>query len=252
VEKIDGRTAFVTGAASGIGLAVAEALIAQGARVVLADRDATSLERECSRLGSLTLAQTLDVTDRSGWQEAKRSAEQTFGPVEILVNNAGIAPDYTELADTSAEHFDQMVAISLTGVFNGISTFGAAMRTLGEGHIVNTASIVGLLGPARRGSYVAAKSGVIGLSEVLRAEMEPYQVGVSVLCPGRVRTNLFSQNQPAHRAADHGIDPRLVAEQVIGAIRNNELYILTHQELKHLVADRMARLLAAFDRTPEH
>jgi NAD(P)-dependent dehydrogenase (short-subunit alcohol dehydrogenase family) len=252
VERIDGRTAFVTGAASGIGLAITEALIADGARVVMADQDAISLERECPRFGRLALAQRLDVTDRSSWQEAKRSTENTFGPVEILVNNAGVAPDYTDLADMSAEHFDRMVAVSLTGVFNGISTFGATMRTLGEGHIVNTSSIVGLLGPARRGAYVAAKSGVVGLSEVLRAEMEPYRIGVSVLCPGRVRTNLFSQNQPAHRTADDGIDPHLVAMQVVGAIRKNELYVITHRELKRLVAERMGRLLEAFDRAPAH
>lgn len=248
MERIKGRTAFVTGAASGIGLAIAESLLDAGARVVLADRDDAALERECARLGSSALEQHLDVTDRAGWMDAKRATEAAFGPVEILVNNAGVAPDWSDLADMPVEHFDRLVAIMLTGVFNGVWAFGGRLRELGEGHIVNMASMVGLIGLPRQGAYVAAKAGVVGLSETLRAEMAPYGIGVSVVCPARVRSNLLSGSVPADRAADDGMDPRLVASRIIDAIRDDELYVITHAEHRSYVADRSARLLAAFDR----
>jgi NAD(P)-dependent dehydrogenase (short-subunit alcohol dehydrogenase family) len=248
VQRLERRTALVTGAASGIGLAIAEALVAEGAEVVLTDWDAVSLERECSRLGARTLAYRLDVTDRGAWKEVRRVAEAAFGPVEILVNNAGVAPDWNDLADMPVEHFDTLIAIMLTGVFNGIHTFGAAMRDLGEGHIVNMASLIGLAPGPKQGAYVAAKSGVIGLSEVLRAEMEPYGVGVSVVCPARVRTNLLVGSNPPHRSANDGLDPALVATSVLHAIRDNELYVITNGEHKAIVEQRTDELLGAFDR----
>jgi NAD(P)-dependent dehydrogenase (short-subunit alcohol dehydrogenase family) len=248
MERIEGRTALVTGAASGIGLSIATALADEGARVVFADRDDAALKRACARLGNSARPHQLDVTDRPGWQRAKRFAEDTFGPVEILVNNAGVGPDWLELADMPAEHFDRLVGIMLTGVFNGIHTFGSAIRSVGEGHIVNTASMVALTPMSWQGAYVAAKCGVVGLSEVLRAEMEPYGVGVSVLCPARVRTNLLLGTEPPHRAMNDGMDPGRVADHVLDGIRRNEFYIITHPEHGGFVKDRAAALLDAFER----
>jgi NAD(P)-dependent dehydrogenase (short-subunit alcohol dehydrogenase family) len=250
VERIDGRTAFVTGAGSGIGLAISEALLTEGASVVLAGRTAATLERECSRLGPRALAQPLDVTDRSSWREARRVVEERFGPVEILVNNAGVGPDLHELADMPVEHFDTLVATMLTGVFSGIHTFGAGMRDGGAGHIVNVSSMVGLIGPARQGAYVATKFGVVGLSEALRAEMEPYGVGVSVVCPGAVRSDLVVGDQTANSKFGRAVDPDVVAGCIIDAIRADELYVITHPEYKSLIAGREARILDAFDRAP--
>jgi len=257
MEKIEGRTAFVTGGASGIGLAIAEALIGAGARVVIADWNPTSLQRETARLGTVALAQQLDVRDRDGWQDARHAAEEAFGPVEILVNNAGVGPDLTELADMVPENFERLVSIKLIGTFNGIHTFGAAMRDRGEGHIVNTASMAGLVATARLGAYTASKFAVVGMTEVLRAEMEPHGVGVSVLCPGLVRTNLGSDNAPSGRpidlppGVDAGIDPALVGAQVVEAIRADELYIITHGERGPMVAERAARIQRAFDAAPK-
>jgi NAD(P)-dependent dehydrogenase (short-subunit alcohol dehydrogenase family) len=278
MERIEGRTALVTGGASGIGLGIAGALVAAGARVVLVDWDPEPLEREAARLGDAALGHQLDVTDRAGWREAQRVAESSFGPVEILVNNAGIAPAGTELVDMSPEYFDRLVAIKLTGTFNGIRTIGPGMRERGEGHIVNTASMAGLIASARLGEYTASKFAVVGLSEVLRAEMEAYGVGVSVLCPGLVRTNLGSSNWPdragrpdsAGRSGtadssgreagsqitdgpsglEGGIDPALVGDQVVDAIRNNDLYVITHGEYGGVVAERAARLQQAFEAAP--
>ncbi len=248
MDRIEGRTALVTGAASGIGLSIATALVTEGARVILADQDDAALSRACAALCHAARPCQLDVTDRSGWERAKRFAEDTFGPVEILVNNAGVGPDWHELADMPADHFDRLVGIMLTGVFNGIHAFGSAIRSLGEGHILNTASMVALAPMAQQGAYVAAKCGVVGLSEVLRAEMEPYGVGVSVLCPARVRTNLLSGNEPPHRTMNGGMDPALVADYVINGIRSNEFYIITHPEYGGLVKDRADTLLDSFER----
>jgi NAD(P)-dependent dehydrogenase (short-subunit alcohol dehydrogenase family) len=246
VERIEGRIAFVTGGASGIGLAITEALLAGGARVVIADWSPERLEAESARLGPSVLAHQLDVRDRAGWQRAKQVAEEAFGPVEILVNNAGVAPDQNDLVDMPPEHFDLLVGIMLVGMFNGVHTFGAGMRDRGDGHIVNTASMAGLMASARLGAYTSAKFGAVGLSEVLRAEMESHGVGVSVLCPGLVRTNLGGGGG----AMDAGIDPSLVGAQVVEAIRRNELYIITHGEYGAVVADRAARIQKAFNEGP--
>jgi NAD(P)-dependent dehydrogenase (short-subunit alcohol dehydrogenase family) len=257
VEIIEGRTAFVTGGASGIGLAIVEALVAEGARVVMADWNAEAVDREARRIGGAVVAQQLDVTDRAGWAAAKVRAEAAFGPVEILVNNAGIGPDLNELADMPPDSFDRLVGIKLTGTFNGITTFAADMRARGEGHIVNTASMAGLMASARLGAYTASKFAVVGLSEVLRAEMEPHGVGVSVLCPGMVRTNLAANTPASQRPAgmpsgmEAGIDPALVGTDVIAAIRANRLYIITHGEYGTFVAERAARLQRAFTDAPD-
>ena len=177
----------------------------------------------------------------------------------------------------SPEHFDRLVAIKLHGTFNGIRTIGPGMRERGEGHIVNTASMAGLIASARLGEYTASKFAVVGLSEVLRAEMEAYGVGVSVLCPGLVRTNLGSHRSDSVGRTDGagrsgtaessggpaggqtpggpsglegGIDPALVGDQVVDAIRNNHLYVITHGEYGGVVAERAARLHRAFEAAP--
>ncbi len=257
MDRIEGRTALVTGAASGIGAAVAESLLAAGARVVLADRDEAALKRESARLGDGTLAQLLDVTDRDGWREAKRAAEDAFGPVEILVNNAGIGHDLLELADLPPEVFDRQMAVMPTGTFNGIHTFAAGMRERGEGHIVNTASMLGLVPNARFGAYCAAKFAVVGLTEALHQEMEPHGVGVSLLCPGLVRTNFGNTRDRGMSSADRsaggpGIDPSLVGAQVVDAIRENRFYVPTHAKFGPVVAARAARLEEAFATAPRH
>ncbi|UGQ11744.1 SDR family oxidoreductase [Yinghuangia sp. ASG 101] len=258
METIEGRTAFVTGAASGIGLAVAASLLGAGARVVVADRDRDALKRAADHLGATALAVHLDVTDRDGWHDAKRTAEEAFGPVDILVNNAGIAHDLVELADLSPEVFDRQMAVMPTGTFNGVHTFAGGMRDRGAGHIVNTASMLGLVANARFGAYSAAKFAVVGLTEALRAEMEPHGVGVSLLCPGLVRTNFGKNGDRGMSSADKtssvgaGIDPALVGAQVRDAIRENRPYVMTHAEFGPTVARRSARLQSAFATAPHH
>ncbi|MDB5446866.1 MAG: family oxidoreductase [Phenylobacterium sp.] len=266
MERIEGRTAFITGAAGGIGLAVAEALLAAGARVVIADRDEPELIRQAQRLGPNAAAFVLDVTDRDRWAEARRFVEARLGPLDILVNNAGIGPDLQPLADMAPATFDLLTAIKLNGTFNGVHTFAAGLRERGEGHIVNTASMAGLTASARLGAYTTAMFGIVGLSEVLRAEMEPHGVGVSVLCPGRVLTRLGETTQaitgaarPAQPAGGgasvspsrSALEPAVVGEAVLEAIRANRLYIVTHGEYRDLVDQRCRRVVSAFDGVPQ-
>ncbi|MDO7842220.1 SDR family oxidoreductase [Sphingomonas immobilis] len=258
MEKIDGRTAFVTGGASGIGLAIAQALVDEGARVMIADIDGPALDAAVAALGSDAAGVRLDVRDRAEWAAAKIALESRFGPVDILVNNAGIGPDGHTLADMDPVAFDRVIAIKLTGTFNGIATFAAGMRERGDGHIVNTASMAGLIASAKLGAYTASKFAVVGLSEVLRAEMARHGVGVSVLCPGLIRTNLGATTiaagsdrvTPRTPSTDQGIDPAIVGALVVDGIRANAMHIVTHGDYQAHVAERMARVVAAFDGVP--
>lgn len=243
---IAGKTAFVTGAASGIGLAIARSLVAHGAQVAMADMAPAALTREAATLGDAAMPLTLDVTDRAGWAAAKTAVEGRFGGVSILVNNAGIGPDLYPVDAICEADFDRLIAVKLTGTYNGIRTFVPAMRTAGAGHVVNTASMAGLIASARLGAYTASKFAVVGLSEVLRAELADDGIGVSVLCPGLVSTNLGARSGREPMAG--GMDPAIVGEMVIDGIRENHMHILTHAEYCGIVEQRMQRLLAAFDR----
>jgi len=154
--------------------------------------------------------------------------------------------------------------VNLKGVVNGLLAFLPRMRDAGKGgHIVNTASLAGLIAPPGMGGYVTTKFAVVGLSETLKQDLEPHGIGVSVLCPGFVSTNIHnsgrnrqtrfgeSRNNPELQAivkdlVESGIDPAIVGERVVHAVRNNEFYIFTHPEAREAVEERMKRILAAF------
>lgn len=230
---------------------MARALFAEGAWVTIADYDAESLQSVSDEFHCVSL----DVRNREQWVAARAAAETAHGPVSILCNNAGIGPHVAELADTDPEIFDRMIAIKLTGTFNGIHTFAPDMRTRGEGHVVNTASMAGLEINAKLGAYTASKFGVVGLTEVLRKEMAPYNVGVSVLCPGMVSTALPASTAKADglvppQKAMQGIDPARVALRVVQGIKGNWPYILTHGERQMAVAARHSAIDTAFVQTP--
>lgn len=249
------RHAFITGGASGIGLALGEALAACGVSVTLADANATTLERALLAHGDKVRRVLLDVRDRDGWARARADAEAAFGPVDLLFNNAGIAPDGDQLADMDPASFDRVIAINLTGVFNGVSAFGKAMREGGRGHICNTASMAGMVAEhPGLGSYAASKFAVVAMSEVLRTEMAPHGVGVSVLCPGMVATDLPNNTMAVGGSVrggdnvllDYGIAPSAVAELVLAKIAENEQYIFTHPERWEAVNGRFAAIREAF------
>lgn len=243
------RVTFVTGAASGIGLAIAQALLAEGCKVALADWDLPALEAAVSCLGDGAMAIHLDVTDREGWTNAKDMVEARFGPVSILVNNAGIGPDGLTIDAIEPACFDRIVAIKLTGTYNGVRCFVPTMRRLGSGHIVNTASMAGLIASAKLGAYTASKFAVVGMSEVMHAELARDGIGVSVLCPGLIATNLGANTEKAgnKRIASQrsavGMPPAAVGQLVIDGICNNQLHIVAHSEYRDLVQQRMTKVL---------
>ena len=211
-----------------------------------------------ARTGGRIAGIRLDVRDREGWARARAEAEARFGPVDILVNNAGLSPDGTAIADMSPEAWERHIGINLTGVFNGISIFGPAIRAGGRGHIVNTASMAGIapmFEHAGLGPYAAMKSAVVVLSEALRTEMAPHGVGVSVLCPGMVATNLNESSRklsglpPTGEVSilqQRGIPAAEVGEIVAAAIEANDLYIVTHKDRLPYVDARQSAIRAAF------
>lgn len=252
---IAGSIAFVTGGASGIGLSIASALAREGARVAIADISADWLEEAVTRLGGDTIGICLDVTDRAGWAAARAEVEARLGPVDILVNNAGIGPDFKSLADTDPAVFDRLLAIKLGGSFNGIHTFVPGMRERRRGHVVNTASMAGLMTIPNLGPYTTAKFGLVGMSEVLATELAEYGVGVSVLCPGLFATRLRETTGRAGivpvaplQSTGDGEDPARVGDLVVDGIRGNHLHIITHGDRDGPVRERSDKVLAAFAR----
>ena len=250
-----GQHAFITGGASGLGLGIADALARLGVRITIADANDEALGEVLGSRGEGWRGVVLDVRDRAGWARARAEAEAAFGPVDLLVNNAGIAPNGQSFADMDPDSFDRIIAINLTGVFNGVNAFAAAMRERGRGHIVNTASMAGLAtSVAGTGAYSAAKFGVVSISETLRGELADSGVGVSVLCPGYVQTNL-SQNTARlggdSRGGGRAMPPSDISQDdvgaiVIAAVEEGSFYIITHPHNSGGVEKRLRELAAAF------
>jgi len=256
MDRLTGRVAFITGAASGIGLALAEALLAEGAKVALADIDGGRLEAEAARLGSDCMPIVLDVTDRPAWADARRRVEARFGPVDLLCNCAGIGGDGHPLASMADTSFDRVMAINVTGAFNGIAAFVGPMAQRGLGHVVNIASMAGLLPTPTLGAYAASKFALVGLSETLREEVRGRGVGVTIVCPGRVMTRIDettramgSDRPPAATiAALRGMAASEVASLTVAAILADEPLVITHPEYREVIAARSQSLAEAVDR----
>lgn len=252
-----GQHAFVTGGASGLGLGIVEAMLRRGLRVTVADIDAPALDRVIAERGAMVRGVVLDTRDRDGWVRAKAEAEAAFGPVDVLVNNAGIAPNGRQFADMDPESFDRILAINLVGIANGVFTFAADMRGRGRGHIVNTSSQAGLTASVPGvGAYAVAKFGVTALTEGLRQEMAPHGVGVSLLCPGYVATNLAETTRKVGGDLREGggpmppsdITPDDVGEMVAAGIEGDEACIVTHTRVWRSVEARFDVIRQACER----
>jgi NAD(P)-dependent dehydrogenase (short-subunit alcohol dehydrogenase family) len=250
------RHAFISGGASGLGLGMADALLGHGIPVTIADIDAEALSAVTAARGNSIRGQLLDVRNREAWTRAKSEAEAAFGPVDILCCNAGISPNGREFADMTPESFDIILAINLGGVANGIFAFAADMRERGRGHIVVTSSQAGLITTVSGvGAYSVAKFGVTAIGEQLRREMAPHGVGVSVLCPGFVQTNLsvntvkiggdvrkYSEYMP-----EATISAAEVGAMVAEGIAQDAPYIVTHKDVWRGVEKRMDGIKQACD-----
>jgi NAD(P)-dependent dehydrogenase (short-subunit alcohol dehydrogenase family) len=271
MQDLTGKNAFITGGASGIGFAMAQAFLNEGMNVAIADVDAEALARAKTALSgsnARVLAVQLDVTDRTRYEEVARRVEVELGNIHVLCNNAGVYRGGSLDAVTYAD-WDWVMGVNVGGVVNGLQTWVARMERHGEGgHVVNTASMAGVTTSPGLGVYNASKFAVVGLSEALRKDLEPKGIGVSVLCPGMVRTRILEseRTRPAQfdvteqraeaAAAAHsglmnlamntGIDPAEVADLVVRGIKNNEFYLFPHPEMKEAAQQRVNELLAAF------
>ena len=268
MDRIDGKTAFITGGARGIGLGIARAFARAGAKLALADIDQASLAAAKSELSDITPVETflLDVRDRATYARVAVETESRLGAVSILCNNAGVAGSQ-HVTRLTYEYWDWVIGINLNGVINGIQTFLPRMlKGGGGGHIVNTASGAGLAATSAGLLYTTSKFAVVGLSESLRIELEPFKIGVSVLCPGPVNTKIISNSRdtqpPTQVTAEEakvfetaltqvsaflaaGADPDDVGEMVLAAVKANQLYIHTDRMMAPLIEARARMLLDA-------
>jgi NAD(P)-dependent dehydrogenase (short-subunit alcohol dehydrogenase family) len=267
MDRIEGRTAFITGGARGIGLGMARAFAGAGAKLALADVDDEALATARAELKSITAVQTvrLDVRDRRTYARIADEIEATLGPVSILCNNAGVAGG-APVNKLTFDLWDWVMGINVNGVINGMQIFIPRMIEGGGGHIVNTASGAGLA-VSSGAMYTTSKFAVVGLSEAMRRELEPFGIGVSVLCPGPVRTNILANTRAqeparedvtpeerqregellalADRILQAGTPPDDVGRMVLAAVKENRLYIHTDRIMESLIVQRTRELLDA-------
>lgn len=236
------KVAFITGGSSGIGLGIARAFADAGMKVIITYRTREHLNdamKYLSSAGSRVHAISVDVTDRPGMEKAAEESTKVFGRVHVLVNNAGVQ-NPAPLGATAYDEWDRLMAVNLGGVFNGTRAFLPRIKEHGEGgQIVTTSSVLGLFTVgAGYAAYCASKFAVVAMMEALRAELAETNIGVSLVCPGVVKSNLEEglKNSPI------ASDPLEIGQLVLRGIRNNDLYILTHPEFEPLIRQRSEAL----------
>lgn len=270
MQNLSGKTAIVTGGASGIGLGISRALLAAGMNVAVGDVQADALEAAAATLGppERVLLSQLDVTDREAYREFADVVEHRFGDIHLLANNAGVVVS-GPVEQASYSDWDWVIDVNLRGTVNGLVTVLPRILAHGlGGHILNTASTSGLLPHPGATIYITTKSALIGMSEAMRAELEPKGVAVSVLCPGPVQSRISesARNRPSRDADnDNPADQRgspggqlpdwmmsadAVGEQVRSGIERDLLYIFTHSEHREGLEERAAAILAALPDSP--
>ena len=270
MTDVQGRIAFITGGGNGIGLGIARALARAGASVALADIDSEALARARAELEPISSVATydFDVRDRDAFAAAADAVEKELGPVSLLVNNAGVAGAFPADKLTYAL-WDWAIGTNLGGVINGIRTFLPRMSERGEGgHIVNTASGAGLAGTSSGVLYCTAKFGVVGLSESMGPELAASGIGVTLLCPGPVNTDIVERSARAapleglelteeeerqrleriasvKAALSEAVSPDEVGEMVLSAILEDRFYVHTDRIMAERVAARTQAILDA-------
>ena len=275
MEDFQGKTAFVTGGASGIGLALGRAFADAGANIMLADIEEEALDgalAEFSGHGDRVRGAHCDVADGNAVEAAARAAIDAFGKVHVVCNNAGVGTG-GPMETVGEAAWRWIIGVNLMGVVHGVRAFVPHMKQHGEpAHIVNTASMLGMTGAARLGPYCTTKFAVVGLTETLAQELAETNIGVSVLCPGWVRTRITdsARNRPAdipevppsaeqeeqrrqvRQLVDGGLDPGVVADRVLEGIRAGDLHIFTDTGFRPMVGERFAGILSAFEAAPSH
>ena len=265
MQELNGRIGVVTGGASGIGKAIAQAMVAEGMQVLISDIEADRLDATAREIGAVGIPANVSKADEM--EALARAAVERFGTVHVLCNNAGIGP-MAPLADLTLGDWRWMIDVNLWGVINGLDAFLPVLRGNAEGgHIVNTASMAGLMPVPGLVPYCTSKYAIVGLSEAVREELaiEGGKIGVSVLCPGPVRSNLgrSTRNRPAELAgglADVDLENTVqfegqaidwlsaedTAALVIRAIKTDEFYVITHPAMFDQVEERHRAIEQAF------
>ncbi|RYM09931.1 SDR family NAD(P)-dependent oxidoreductase [Sphingobium cupriresistens] len=267
----EGRTAFVTGGANGIGLGLVRALLAQGCKVAIADIREDALAAAIKTLDNQSvIAVQLDVASRAGFARSADRAEAALGPVSLVFNNAGINLFQT-IDESSYDDWDWVMGVNLHGVINGVMTFAPRMKALGQGgHIVNTASMASFLCGGAPGIYNTTKFAVRGMSESLRYSLAPHGIGVSVLCPGLVKSHIYASDEvrpsalsggakPVDSAAvgrleqlhQFGMEPDVIAARTLEAVRENRFHIFPHPEFRDELATVFEEILGDFRDYPQ-
>ena len=271
MQDVQNRVAVVTGAASGIGLGIVRALTGAGVHVGLLDIEEQALADARAGFDSANVevqSFVCDVSDRQQVREVAAAVRDHYGRVDIVCNNAGVAAG-GPIDETSEDDWDWVLGVNLGGVVNGMRAYAPIIKAGGRGgHIVNTASILGLWTGPRWSIYAASKYAVVAVSESARADLAPHDIGVSALCPGMIHTRIVrsERNRPAtftehssgmaegagreameQRFATEGLDPNIVGEQVLDGIRKNKPFIFTHAALAEGIRQRTERILECFD-----
>jgi NAD(P)-dependent dehydrogenase (short-subunit alcohol dehydrogenase family) len=265
MRDLSGKTAFITGGASGVGLGIAKAFSAAGIRVVIADIRQDHLDAAMKSFSSEGVHPIrLDVTDRKAMLEAADEAERVFGRVHIVCNNAGVNL-FNDIGTASYDDWDWILGVNLGGVVNGVQTFVPRIKAHGEGgHIVNTASMASFIASGIAGIYCTSKFAVRGLTESLRWSLAPHRIGVSVLCPGLVQSAIHESEKirPAALSAKavesdpqflerlaqmhrFGMTPEEIGSKVLRAVQRNDFYVFSHSEFKDELRATFDEVLAA-------
>ena len=261
-----GRTAFITGGANGIGLGLARALLAEGARVAIIDIRQDSIDKALETLDNQeAIGIRLDVAARADFPRVADEVEARLGPVSLLFNNAGINLFQT-IDESSFDDWDWLLGVNFHGVVNGVMTFAPRMKARGAGgYIVNTASMASFLAGGAPGIYNTTKFAVRGLTESLRYSLAPHGIGVSVLCPGLVKSYIYASDdirpdalkgemkpvdseniarlQQVHQV---GMEPDVIAARVLDGMRENRAHIFPHPEFRDELAGIFEETLADF------
>ena len=274
MEHLSAKVAVITGGASGIGFATARRLASQGVRLVLADIEASALDRAVTELaatGAAVEGVVCDVGDLKAVQHLADTAFEKMGAVHIVFHNAGVAVG-GPITEMQHSDWEWTMRVNLWGPIHGVEAFTQRMIAQGQGgHILFTASFAGLVPNVGLGPYCVSKYGVVALAEVLRRELRAHDIGVSVLCPMRVATNIghSERNRPDELGGPEASPPVLdqgednqnlagrvlnvedVAAQVVDAIIANRLYILPHEESRTPIRRRFERIDQTFEERRE-
>src|SRR5262245_39810243 len=265
MQDFAGKVAVITGAASGIGLGCARAFARAGMKVALCDLRAEPLKAAVANvraLGGEAIGIATDVSKKESVDAAAEQVVHAFGKIHVAMNNAGVVLRGLPMTDVPDEGWNWVLGVNLYGVIHGIQSFVPRIRAHGEGgHVINTASMAGLhVGNRQTGVYSASKFAVVALTEALEKDLAGTNIGVSVLTPAAVATDIYEHSAglrgaiggpnpfattPADIAA--GLAPDDVGARVLAGIRAGQFYLITHPDTRPWVAERYRRMMAAYD-----